>query len=83
MWGSGDGPQFLPGSSCGLGLEEPQVRAVRVMEAAPPCKGVGAAGGAGAALPRVAVEGPVRAMGGLTGCGQELLQREAGEAGER
>ncbi len=52
MWGSGDGPQFLPGSSCGPGLEEPQVRAVRVMEAAPPCKGVGAAGGAGAALPR-------------------------------
>ncbi len=52
VWGSGDGPQFLPGSSCGLGLEEPQVRAVRVMEAAPPCKGVGAAGGAGAALPR-------------------------------
>ncbi len=65
VWGSGDGPQFLPGSTCGPGLEEPQVRAVRVVETAPPCKGVGAAGGAGAALAWVAVEGPVRATGGV------------------
>ena len=51
---------FLLGTSCGPGLEEPQVRAVRLMVTAPPCKGVaagGRAGAAGAALPEVAVEG--------------------------
>ena len=60
LWGLGDGPLFLLGSSCGPGLEEPQVRAVRLMVTAPPCKGVaagGRAGAAGAALPEVAVEG--------------------------
>ena len=57
--GVGRRPLFLLGSSCGSGLEEPRVRAVRLMATAPPRNGVAAGGGAGAALARVAVEGPV------------------------
>ena len=45
LWALGDGPLFVLGSSCGPGLES-QVRAVRLMVTAPPCKGVVAGGGA-------------------------------------
>jgi len=42
--GSGDGPLFLPGSSCGLGVEKLQVRAAGLMVTAPPFNAVGAGG---------------------------------------
>ena len=45
------------GSSRGPGPGEPPVRAAGLMATAPPSAG----GGPGAAVPRVAVEGPVRA----------------------
>ena len=47
LWGSGDGPLVvLLGSSCGPGLEEPQVQAVRMMVTAPPSNGAAACRGA-------------------------------------
>ncbi|XP_075268300.1 uncharacterized protein LOC142359813 [Opisthocomus hoazin] len=55
VWGWGNVPLFLLCSSCGPG--EPQVQAAGLMVMAPPSAG----GGPGAAVPRVAVEGPVRA----------------------
>ena len=55
---------FLLGSSCGPGLEKPQVRVVGLMATAPPFNAVVAGGCAGAAVPWVAVEGPVAAEGG-------------------
>jgi len=51
----------IVGSSRGPGPGEPQVRAAGLMATAPPSAG----GGPGAAVPRVAVEGPVRAEGGV------------------
>lgn len=59
LGGSSHGPLFLLGSSCGPRLEEPSLQAVGLMAMAPPCPGPAASGGAGAALPGVAMEGPV------------------------
>jgi len=64
LWGWGDGPLFLLACSCGPGLEEPQVCAVRVMVKAPPSNRGAAGEGASAVLLRVAVEEPVRAKAG-------------------
>jgi len=84
--GSGDGPLFLLGSSCRLGVEKPQVQVVGLMATAPPFNGVAAGGRAGAAVPRVAVEGPVRAEGGAepspnSGCSKGESDRGGGGYG--
>jgi len=49
------------GSSCGLGLDEPQVRAVRLMATVPPSNRGAAGGGAGTALRWATMEGLVEA----------------------
>jgi len=68
------------GSSRGPGPGEPPVRAAGLMATAPPSAG----GGPGAAVPRVAVEGPVPAEGGAEpwpGCGCREGEAERGAGG--